>query len=73
VAVTTWLNDKSALVRLSASDDAQLWADRIGRGLIRITTVTLVEVGSRPDPDPTEQMALAANSVEGDTADTYPE
>jgi predicted nucleic acid-binding protein len=45
MAVTAWLVDKSALVRLSASTDAELWADRIGRGLVRITTVTLLEVG----------------------------
>jgi predicted nucleic acid-binding protein len=41
----TWLIDKSALVRLSASPDAAEWADRIGRGLVHITTVTLLEVG----------------------------
>jgi predicted nucleic acid-binding protein len=45
VAVTAWLVDKSALVRLSASKDAELWADRISRGLLRITTMTLLEVG----------------------------
>ncbi|WP_144120338.1 PIN domain nuclease [Catellatospora sichuanensis] len=41
----TWLIDKSALVRLSASPDAAEWADRIGRGSVHITTVTLLEVG----------------------------
>ncbi|HYO20319.1 MAG TPA: PIN domain nuclease [Dermatophilaceae bacterium] len=45
MAVGAWLVDKSALVRLSMSKDAQAWADRIGRGLLRITTVTLLEVG----------------------------
>jgi predicted nucleic acid-binding protein len=45
VAVTAWLVDKSALGRLSASADAELWADRISRGLVRITTITLLEVG----------------------------
>lgn len=45
MAVDAWLVDKSALVRLSASTDAQAWADRIGRGLLRVTTVTLLEVG----------------------------
>lgn len=45
MAMTSWLIDKSALVRLSTSEDAELWADRIGRGLVRITTVTLLEVG----------------------------
>ncbi|WP_027344428.1 PIN domain nuclease [Hamadaea tsunoensis] len=41
----TWLIDKSALVRLSTSPDAAEWVDRIGRGLIHITTLTLLEVG----------------------------
>jgi predicted nucleic acid-binding protein len=43
--VTTWLIDKSALVRLGASPDADQWASRIQRGLVRITTVTRLEVG----------------------------
>jgi predicted nucleic acid-binding protein len=43
--VTTWLIDKSALVRLAASPDAGQWAGRIERGLVRITTVTRLEVG----------------------------
>jgi predicted nucleic acid-binding protein len=43
--VTDWLIDKSALVRLSASADAAQWAARIERGLVRITTVTRLEVG----------------------------
>lgn len=43
--MTDWLVDKSALVRLGASPDAAVWADRIERGLVRITTVTLLEVG----------------------------
>jgi predicted nucleic acid-binding protein len=43
--VTTWLIDKSALVRLGNSPDAAEWADRIERGLVRITTVTRLEVG----------------------------
>jgi predicted nucleic acid-binding protein len=43
--VTTWLIDKSALVRLAASPDAAEWAGRIQRGLVRITTVTRLEVG----------------------------
>ncbi len=45
MAVTTWLIDKSALVRLAASPDAVEWASRIERGLVRITTVTRLEVG----------------------------
>jgi predicted nucleic acid-binding protein len=51
--VTTWLIDKSALVRLAASPDAPEWAARIERGMIRITTVTRLEVGysARSGPD----------------------
>src|ERR1700684_3206358 len=40
-----WLIDKSALVRLAATPDAAQWAARIERGLVRITTVTRLEVG----------------------------
>jgi predicted nucleic acid-binding protein len=40
-----WLIDKSALIRLGRSPDSEVWADRIERGLVRITTVTLLEVG----------------------------
>jgi len=43
--VTTWLIDKSALARLGSSPDAGEWAGRIGRGLVRVTTVTRLEVG----------------------------
>lgn len=45
MAVTEWLIDKSALVRLADSLDAAQWADRIERGLVRITTVTRLEIG----------------------------
>lgn len=43
--MTDWLIDKSALVRLAASTDAAEWAARIQRGLVRIATVTRLEVG----------------------------
>lgn len=43
--MTSWLIDKSALVRLNVSPDAAEWADRIERGLVRIATVTRLEVG----------------------------
>lgn len=45
MAVTQWLIDKSALVRLGASPEAEQWANRIERGLVRISTITLLEVG----------------------------
>ncbi|MGB9373517.1 MAG: PIN domain nuclease [Jiangellales bacterium] len=41
----TWLIDKSALIRLGDSPDADQWAQRILRGLVRISTVTRLEVG----------------------------
>lgn len=44
MAVNNWLIDKSALVRLSSSSDAIEWAARIERGLVRIATVTRLEV-----------------------------
>ena len=51
--MTSWLIDKSALIRLAASPDAAEWATRIERGLVRITTVTRLEVGysARSGPD----------------------
>jgi predicted nucleic acid-binding protein len=53
MAVTTWLIDKSALVRLGASPDAAQWASRTERGLVRVTTVTRLEIGfsARSGPD----------------------
>ncbi|HEX9529994.1 MAG TPA: PIN domain nuclease [Acidimicrobiales bacterium] len=48
-----WLIDKSALVRLGSSPEAEEWAERIERGLVRITTITLLEVAysARSAPD----------------------
>ena len=43
--MTDWLIDKSALVRLAESTEAEAWAGRIERGLVRISTVTRLEVG----------------------------
>lgn len=43
--MTAWLIDKSALVRLSQAVEAAEWACRIDRGLVRISTVTRLEVG----------------------------
>lgn len=45
MAVVAWLIDKSALLRLGVSPDAETWAERIERGLVRITTVTRLEIG----------------------------
>lgn len=43
--MSAWLIDKSALVRLADSPDATEWANRIERGLVRITSVTRLEIG----------------------------
>jgi predicted nucleic acid-binding protein len=45
VAVTSWLIDKSAYTRLAESADAQVWVERIERGLVRISTITRLEIG----------------------------
>jgi len=43
--MTDWLIDKSALTRLASSPAAEQWAQRIERGLVRVATVTRLEVG----------------------------
>lgn len=43
--MTTWLVDKSALVRLGVSPSAAEWALRIERGLVAVSNVTRLEVG----------------------------
>ena len=45
MGVNGWIVDKSALVRIGASPDAGEWAARMQRGLVRITTVTRLEIG----------------------------
>jgi predicted nucleic acid-binding protein len=70
--VSDWLIDKSALVGLAGSTDATEWASRIQRGLVRITTVTRLEVGhaARSGPDlraGLEQPPLSAMPVEYQT------
>ncbi|HVM02137.1 MAG TPA: PIN domain-containing protein [Acidimicrobiales bacterium] len=42
---TTWLIDKSAFVRLGIGPDAPAWAERVDRGLVRMTTITRLELG----------------------------
>ncbi len=53
MGVTRWLIDTSALARLANAPDAGVWADRIERGLVRVCTVTRLEVGysARSGPD----------------------
>ena len=43
--MTPWLIDKSAIARLHLAADAGEWASRIERGLVRICTVTRLELG----------------------------
>ena len=43
MAVRNWIIDKSALTRINDASDE--WLSRIQRGLVRISTVTLLEVG----------------------------
>jgi predicted nucleic acid-binding protein len=47
MAVTNWLIDKSAYVRLQLGQaaDRDQWSARIGRGLVRISTITRLELG----------------------------
>jgi predicted nucleic acid-binding protein len=61
VSEPSWIIDKSALVRLGHSPDAEAWANRIERGLVRISTLTLLEVGysARSGTDLTSLLATA--------------
>lgn len=47
MAVESWLIDKSAFIRLAQGEaaDIELWSRRIERGLVRISTLTLLEIG----------------------------
>lgn len=54
-----WLIDTSALARMAASPDAATWAERIDRGLIRIATVTRLEVGYSARSGPSLRSAAA--------------
>lgn len=42
---TAWLIDATALARLGRDPDDSLWFERISRRLVRISTITLLEVG----------------------------
>jgi len=59
MAVKIWLADKSALVKLGGSKDAPLWAERINRGLVRISSITRLEIGysARSEKDLTNSFA----------------
>ncbi len=76
--MTGWLIDTSALARLAKTPDAGVWADRIERGLVRISTVTRLEVGysAKSGPDlrsaarrpPLESMPLEYQPLRGKMA-----
>ena len=42
---TGWLIDKSAFVRIGQSPDADVWVERMSRGMVRVSAVTLLELG----------------------------
>ncbi len=72
MGVTSWLIDTSALARLARSPDAAEWAERIERGLVRISTVTRLEIGfaARSGPElraSTGRAPLASMPVEYQT------
>lgn len=43
--LTTWLIDKSAIVRLPELTNKEVWFERIESGLVHISTITRLEVG----------------------------
>lgn len=47
MAVTNWLIDKSAYARLQLGQtaDREAWSARISRGLVRLSTITRLELG----------------------------
>ena len=45
MALNLWLIDKSAYARLNRTPDGDLWASRIARGLVQISSLTRLEIG----------------------------
>ena len=45
MALNLWLIDKSAYARLDRTPDSDLWASRIARGLVQISSLTRLEIG----------------------------
>jgi predicted nucleic acid-binding protein len=45
VALNLWLIDKSAYARLDRTPDSDLWASRISRAMVQISSVTRLEIG----------------------------
>ena len=44
MAVETWLIDKSAYVRLGESPDRDMWAERMSRGVVLMSSITMMEI-----------------------------
>jgi predicted nucleic acid-binding protein len=67
VAVTSWLIDKSAYIRLHLGQAANRgqWSARIGRGLVRLSTITRLELGysARSGKDGRQQFAVPPLSL----------
>jgi predicted nucleic acid-binding protein len=63
VVTTTWLIDKSAISRLHVAADADAWANRIERGLVRISTVTRLEIGFSARSADDHQQLLAGPPI----------
>jgi predicted nucleic acid-binding protein len=61
LVVTVWLVDKSAFVRFGQSTDRAEWQNRVDRGLLRISTLTRLEIG---------YSARSANELRDDIART---
>lgn len=58
--MTTYLVDKSALVRLPFATERSLWEVRLARGLLRVSNVTRLEVGFSAVP---ARMAREISSI----------
>lgn len=61
MAVTNWLVDKSAYIRMQSGQAADLakWNARIERGVVRLSTVTRLELGFSARSGESGRMALA--------------
>lgn len=63
VVAGPWLLDRSAFVRLNDSPDADEWLERIDRGLLRVSTVTLLEMGFSARSGPDWQQAITGPPI----------
>ncbi len=69
MAVTEWLIDTSAVVRLDTASEAGEWTTRVQRGLVRIATSTRLELGisarsAEDHRDTLEALPVSAMPVE---------